>query len=186
MTLKETLINRLESLSQADKLSSDSPIQYEITLPQRADWPGLRVSLTDCDRYSAMLYALEIGDLTAPGRDVPLRAHLQAQAEALIARLNYLVEPLSLLETDPSAGIAQLRSQPQNINTPADADAERNYWEVLIYAKPTQKITLARYRWQASQPDREQIAYPVIFSNLGRMVEDMAGCLQDQEKTVGQ
>lgn len=120
----------------------------------------------DHDRYSVTLRALEVSR-TLPATPAP--DFLACAGAATIQHLNFLEEPLGLLELDADLGVAQLRSLP-----PMREGDEVQYWEVTLTAHEKPTATIARYRWTPDMVEREQIEYPATFTLTARIAEALA------------
>jgi hypothetical protein len=175
MNLDKRVVAQLEQLvtkgpQHIGAVILNSPQQgYIVGVPAVAQEPGAVVTLEAYDRYSVTLRQLEVRyDLSLVSQSYD-KAYLRRSAERAASRLAYLEEPLFLLEFDPAEKLAQLRSNP-----PHQEGEALTYWELLTWAEPQPRASLARYRWQPNRQEREQIAYPVTFSTLGRLAQDLA------------
>ena len=84
-------------------------------------------------------------------------------------RLTYLMEPISPIEIDAEACVAQLRSNP-----PQRDDDGRSYYELLV--RRGGEIALVRYRKEPGTP-RQQIAATVTREVLLRLADDFEAVL---------
>ncbi|MCL4303079.1 MAG: hypothetical protein KJ077_45755 [Anaerolineae bacterium] len=179
MNLYKRVVAQLEQLAVKGPESIDavivSPPQqgYIVGVPAADQQPGAVITLEAYDRYSVALRQLEVSyGPSSPDHD---DAYLRRSAERAASRLTYLEEPLLLLELDPAEKLAQLRSNP-----PHQEDEVLIYWELLTWAEPQPRARLARYHWQPGQ-GREQITYPATFATLGRLAQDLALSLVEEE-----
>ena len=137
---------------------------------------AIAITVRDFDRYSLTLRRLEV---TQPGEAA---LDLAGYAAQVSARLTYLEEPLALVEIDTSEAseasdhVAILRSQP-----PRQTGQEIVYWEAVVHPTPQPQVSLARYRWSPQQPGREVCYHPLTFGTVGRLAEDLALSLSNQE-----
>ena len=99
-------------------------------------------------------------------RTAPL-AKLETIAASLAKRLTYLLEPISLLETDAESVSIQMRSNPPQVG-----DDGRSYYELLV--RRGGEVTLRRYHKAAGQP-RQVIAAHVTREVLARLADDFVG-----------
>lgn len=139
--------------------------------------PSASVELFDGDRYSLRLGRITVSTYALPPTEAvngPITpdARLKGMAQNLIAQLGYLEEPLVVVERDPAAAIAQIRS-----TLPLREDEAISYWEVVleIGAQPT--ATIARYHWSPAMAERELLPYPATFALVGRVADSLAAAL---------
>ena len=91
---------------------------------------------------------------------------LKKIAEQLSARLTYLLEPISPIETDAQGCVVQMRSNPPH------KDADRtSYYELLV--SRSGELSLCRYTRPAGAP-RQLIAAHVTREVLLRLAADFA------------
>jgi hypothetical protein len=98
-------------------------------------------------------------------RNMPTEG-LRQTAERLSARLTYLLEPISPIETDAQGCVVQMRSSP-----PQKETDRTSYYELLV--SRSGELSLARYARAAGQP-REVIPAHVTREVLGRLAADFA------------
>ena len=89
---------------------------------------------------------------------------LQKRAKHLGDRVQYLLEPLALLELDAELDTAQLRSAP-----PTRTEAETRYFELSIQ---TDEMTLKRYA-KSPKNVRQEIPMEVTKETLHRLIKDL-------------
>jgi hypothetical protein len=94
---------------------------------------------------------------------------LSQMADQLAVKLNYLLEPLRVIEVDGSAGAVQMRSAP-----PYRQETRRTYYEVLVQRGGS--ISLIRY---SKTPDQPRHAVPAVFTRevFARLTEDFHAAL---------
>lgn len=145
-----------------------------ITLGGTDGLPIVQLELADLDRYSAALHRVTVGaPFDAPASHAAAQAQLNNIAQAVIEHLDYLEEPLAVVESDAGAGISQVRSNP-----PQRDENELSYWEVVLNLTDQPGASLTRYRWAPELLEREIQPYPVAFAHLGRIAESLAAALQ--------
>ncbi|REK12947.1 MAG: hypothetical protein DWQ37_09985 [Planctomycetota bacterium] len=91
---------------------------------------------------------------------------LKRVAEDLSAKLTYLLEPISPIETDAEGCVVQMRSNPPH------KDADRTSYYELLVAR-TGELSLTRYTRAAGQP-RESVPAHVTREVLCRLAGDLA------------
>ena len=175
MIISKCVVEQLEQLATkgpeavaAAFIESREQREYIIGVPTQDQGPGIAVTITDYDRYSIALANLEVTYKNRFGVDYDLRQH----AEDVANRLNYLDEPLALVELDTEKNVAQLRS-----HRPHQDNETATYWEVMISTEPYLRATLTRYCWSPQRSDRERSIYPATFATVGRIASDLALCL---------
>jgi hypothetical protein len=174
MNISKGVVERLEELAnkQPEPVVIDPATSrkgYHVKVPVQEHNLTILLILEDYDRYSAALRYVEISqDSLAQGEEVA-DDYLHRRAKEAIERLTYLEEPVTLVELDGDAGLAQVRSQP-----PEHRDEAVIYWELEIWSRPHPRLKLTRYRWTPGQVGRELVVHPVAFARLGRMAEDLA------------
>ena len=92
----------------------------------------------------------------------------------LCRRVNYLVEPLAVIETDSTASSVQLRSAP-----PQQLESEVRYFEVSLNRErgvEVERISAPRGE------DRSSVGAPLTREVLARLAED---CVGSVEKVLG-
>lgn len=91
---------------------------------------------------------------------------LKHVAETLSARLTYLLEPISPIETDAEGCTVQMRSNP-----PQKETDRTSYYELLV--SRTGELSLARYT-RAAKTERQLIPAQVTREVLVRLAGDFA------------
>ena len=104
--------------------------------------------------------------LTSPALAGLASADLQKIAATLSQRVNYLLEPISPIETDSEGCTVQMRSMP-----PQKEDGRTSYYELLV--SRTGGIHLTRYE-RTGHADRQVIAAEVTREVLLRLVGDFS------------
>ncbi len=171
MNLSKLIATELRRLG-AEQASPDGV--RTITLGAMDDFPAVCLEVTDLDRYSAALHRITVGAAFAPITNAEAaQAQLSTIAQALIDQLDYLEEPLAVVESDAAERVSQVRSNP-----PQRDESELSYWEVLLRVDSEPGASLTRYRWTPELPEREVQPYPVAFAHLGRIAESLAAALQ--------
>ncbi|QDU28351.1 hypothetical protein ETAA8_34510 [Anatilimnocola aggregata] len=94
---------------------------------------------------------------------------LKALSNKIQQRLTYLMEPISLLETDTESVSIQMRSSPPQVG-----DDGRSYYELLV--RRGGEVTLRRYHKAAGQP-RQIVPAHVTREVLGRLAEDFVAVI---------
>ncbi len=95
---------------------------------------------------------------------------LKATAEKLSARLTYLLEPISPIETDAHGCVVQMRSNP-----PQKEVDRTSYYELLV--SRSGELSLCRYARVGGQT-REPIAAHVTREVLARLAADFSAVVE--------
>jgi hypothetical protein len=129
------------------------------------DAPGrLTLHLTALDSVGLACSSLEF---TTVGRPELSADALKRWGERLAARVTYLMEPLKVLEVDPSGGEVQMRSQ-----SPTPRDEKRSYFEIELTRQGT--LSMARYAYVEASRQRSQIPCQFTRETLERLADDIA------------
>lgn len=168
MTLGKQVLEQLQTLARTPDAVRGYVIQpHARTLSVIREQQQAVLEFADHDRYSLALRELR---LCLPARAAgDIGDYLRERTAELVQRLSYLEEPLAVWELDRNEGAAQLRSHP-----PLREGEQITYWEVLLRINTeTERISLARYQWQAGTPDRTLLIYPVTFALLARLTDSL-------------
>lgn len=183
MNISKQVAERLETLgakgpNQVETVFLDSTRQqgYIVGVPVEEHNLGITLTLQSYDRYSVTLRQLEVSHNVAAPERKEVKEKLRQWAEQIIRRLSYLEEPLKLLELDGGARIAQLRS-----DSPHEDQKALTYWEAMLYAEPYPRVNLTRYHWSSDRTGRDVAVYPATFGTLGRIAQDLAHSLLEQQ-----
>lgn len=92
---------------------------------------------------------------------------LKKIAEALSARLTYLLEPIQPIEVDPDQCIIQMRSVPPQKN-----DTRTSYYELLV--RKGGELSLVRYAKDTNSSIRQCVPAQVTREVFVRLVQDFS------------
>jgi len=151
MTLREKFLNGLQAImGQANQ---------RITV---AKGPRtLRCEVDQCDPMAAAVYEFVLESSELANVDV---AVLQQASRSLCDRVNYLLEPISPIETDVESCVVQMRS-----TQPLENESGRYYYELFL--RRGGSVSLTRYE---KKPGEIRTRVPVTLTHevLGRLCED--------------
>jgi hypothetical protein len=176
MEIQQRIVQRLEKLAakgpkEAEAVLLDASQRgYLVGVSPEGQGNGVSLNLEEYDRFSVTVRHLEVYDSRLNITDG--ESYLNQVAAQICQRVVYLDEPLILVELDKVENIAQLRSELPQAEAP-----ERLYWEVMLYTRPQPRAKVRRYRWSAGTPGRSLVSYPMTFTTVGRLVEDLAKSL---------
>jgi hypothetical protein len=116
---------------------------------------GLAFDLIDFDRYD---------------RDELTTDQLRAWGNTLAARVNYLMEPLIVLEVDAEAGEAELRSK-----TPTPKGDRRSFYQIRLEAQGS--LHLERIAFDETTRARQIVPFQMTLEVLERLTDDLVASL---------
>lgn len=87
-------------------------------------------------------------------------------SEWICGRVNYLLEPLSMVELDSAHGIALIRSR-----EPHAKDGQVQYYELT--ADRNHHASLRRYQCPKVQGSRRPVAFPLTHDQLEVLIDDL-------------
>lgn len=155
MTLKEQLQQALIAIPQF------SNGEQSIDVSESGQHLGCQLTALDTLACSFTRLALRADSLSNRSTD-----ELKRIAEQLSAKLTYLLEPISPIETDAEGCVVQMRSNPPQ------KEADRTSYYELLVAR-TGELSLVRYSRVAGQP-RESIPAHVTREVLCRLAGDLS------------
>jgi len=128
----------------------------------------LRCEVDQCNPMATAVYefVLQTSELT----HVEI-AVLQQASQALCDRVNYLLEPISPIETDHESCIVQMRSNPPLAN-----DSGRSYYEIFL--RRGGSIALSRFEKQPGEI-RTRVPLTLTHEVLGRLCEDFSATIDE-------
>lgn len=128
MTLKQQINRLLDGAANSGVFPAkvESPLQ---------DGAVVSLSLSAADALACLADEVAVSSPRLASAD---GARLRAVGELLASRLNYLLEPIRLVETDSQAGAAQLRSSP-----PHQDEEGAAYYELFV--RRGGSVSLVRY-----------------------------------------
>lgn len=148
-----------EELKQLAGFSSSNPRRIEITDPD-----GLVLGIA----VDALSCAFESLTLHVPSLVGNESGVLQAWADALSARVTYLLENIGPIEIDKRSSQVLIRSTP-----PDRTDTGTRFYEVLLSAQANGTFLLRRYRAENGQPGRESVDIHLTHETLRKLIGDL-------------
>jgi hypothetical protein len=160
MNVKSHILSELDRL--APILPGSPPASLVVALPSGR----LVADVTALDALACSVLRLAVETPRLAQATTEQLRHLAAQ---LSTRLNYLLEPIRTIETDPDACVVQMRSQPPQ----QDEDGTR-YYEVL--ARRGGELCLVRYR---KLPGESRQTIPATFTRevFCRLANDLSSVI---------
>jgi len=177
MNIHQCLVRQLEQLVAHGPQKIDAVLQADgagliVGIPPEDFGCGASINLADHDRYSGMLQHLEVYNNKLSLSSGDKEGYLRQSATAIIRQLDYLEEPLELIELDTIENMALLRSSPPRRET-----NQTTYWEIWVWATPHPHARIERYQWAVGSEGRDSVNYPVTFALLGRIAQSLAASL---------
>lgn len=126
----------------------------------------IRCEATQCDALAVTVEVLVLETAELAGATI---AQLQAASRDLALRVNYLLEPISPIETDAQGCSVQMRSNP-----PQKDDNGWRYYELVL--RRGGSAGLARYEKQPGQP-RVRVPAALTHEVVGRLVDDFSSTI---------
>lgn len=130
------------------------------TLHVEQDRWTLTVDLESADALSCAFTQLR---LTAPQSG---GTTAERRAERICRRLNYLLEPLELIETDPETDRSLVRSNP-----PQRDQSARTYYEATV--DPRGAVTLHRFRRTRDEARRTAVPCRLTKEATTKLIDDL-------------
>lgn len=158
MTLAEKLLPRLSDWRPA----GSGRHSLSAAFPE-AGW-AVQVAADKVDSLSCLFWETTLMRTA----DAPAGLTLATWAAAVADRVGGLLEPLKVLEVDPTRDEAVLRSE-----APATRGELLAYYEVRLHGLT--RAVVRRYAATKAAPGREQLAFALTHEALAKLVGDIAG-----------
>lgn len=103
--------------------------------------------------------------------------YLKNVAEAIAKRVNYLMEPLRIVEIDSTSNAVQIRSEKPNV-----AENQVSYFEIVLRSGKwfgwRDHVSLHRYAQRTEdEKNRRSIGFPLTKQQFERLLNDLIGTL---------
>lgn len=128
----------------------------------------VRCDVDLCDPLGVALTELVLETSELATADI---AKLESASQSLCQRVNYLLEPISPIETDADGCVVQMRSSP-----PQQHEQGRFYYELLL--RRGGSVALYRYEKQPASA-RTRVAANLTHEVIGRLVDDFAATVDE-------
>jgi len=128
----------------------------------------VRCEALQCDPLGVSTTKLLLETAELAGVDI---AKLEKASQSLCHRVNYLLEPISPIETDAGGCVVQMRSNP-----PQQHENGRFYYELLLRLGGS--VALYRYEKQPGSA-RTPVASTLTHEVLGRLVDDFDATIDE-------
>lgn len=127
------------------------------------DAASISVDIEQSERYAVGVRGIDVRPKQPIG-------DVGEAAERIVSNVDALGEPLQVVECDPKAGQAIVRSA-----QPETDEAGVTYWEADVQRDQT---SLHRYRKEHSAPDREAVTEPLPHAVAGKIAEQLADAVR--------
>ncbi len=121
----------------------------------------VRGQIEQCELLAVAVSEFVLKTNELAGADI---SKLESASQSLCKRVNYLLEPISPIETDADGCVVQMRSNP-----PLQGDNSRCYYELFL--RRGGSIELCRYEKQSGAA-RVSVPATLTHEVLGRLVAD--------------
>jgi hypothetical protein len=139
--------------------------------------PEIKVKgdLSELDSIGILLNSIEVSKNINEEKDIP--EYLKTAAETIEKRVNYLMEPLKIIELDSTTKAVQLRSE-----KPESIDGRLSYYELVLKAGKwfgyRNHVSLHRYSQNPEdEPNRHSVSFPVTKKQFQKLVDDLTEIL---------
>jgi hypothetical protein len=149
-------------------LSVSTPQTTTLTTADPRNASGVlevQLDFVEVDRLSCVLRELR---LNVPSMNQAAPDLLREWADALCARITYLLENMGPMEFEPVAGKILIRS-----TAPTQQTGKRVFYEVLLHANAGGSFSLKRYESIKGQPGRTAVDLQLTHEVLTRLVRDL-------------
>ena len=176
MSNASEILSAIESaFQQKDFDSRDSIVRLHHSGSYVFEWADAEVTvkgdLAQVDSIGFLLNSIEISKSIR--EKVDIADYLKAVAETIEKRVNYLMEPLKVIELDSTTNAVQMRSEKPEIQ-----DGNLSYFEAILKAGKwfgyRNYVSLHRYsNRQDDEANRRPVSFPVTKKQFQKLVDDL-------------
>ena len=169
------ILNAIEAaFHQKDFESRDSIVRMSQSGSYVFEWTDPEISvkgdLSHSDSIGFLLNSVEISKNVR--ESVEMSGYLKEAAERIEKRINYLMEPLKIIELDSTTNAVQLRSEKPELQ-----DGPLSYFEIVLKAGKWfgQRNHVSLHRFTHKQQDegnRGTISFPVTKKQFQKLLDD--------------
>jgi hypothetical protein len=110
-------------------------------------------------------------------QDTNMAEYLKKAAETIEKRINYLMEPLKIIELDSTTKAVQLRSEKPEMN-----DGRLSYYELVLKAGKwfgyRNHVSMHRYSQHSQdEPNRHAVPFPITKKQFQKLIDDLTEIL---------
>ena len=176
MNKAQEILSAIETAFQKkDFESRDSVVRMSRTGSYAFEWTDPEVTvkgdLSHSDSIGFLLTSIEISKNIR--ENVEMAGYLKEVAESIEKRINYLMEPLKIIELDSTTNSVQLRSEKPELQ-----DGHLSYFEVVLKAGKwfghRNHVSLHRFtQKQLEEGNRGTISFPVTKKQFQKLLDDL-------------
>jgi hypothetical protein len=180
MSNSHEILSAIEkAFQQKDFDSRDSILRLSKQGSYVFEWnsPDIKVKgdLSELDSIGILLNSLEVSKNINEERDIA--EYLKSAAEAIEKRINYLMEPLKIIELDSTTNAVQLRSE-----RPEASDGHLSYYELVLKAGKwfgyRNHVSAHRYSQRIEdEPNRQSVPFPITKKQFQKLIDDLTEIL---------
>jgi hypothetical protein len=131
----------------------------------------IKGDLSEIDSIGILLNSIEVSKNISPVMEIA--DYLKQTAETIEKRVNYLMEPLKIIEMDSTTKAVQLRSE-----KPEMQDGRLSYYELVLKAGKwfgyRNHVSVQRYtQLPEEEPNRHPVSFPVTKKQFQKLVDDL-------------
>ena len=170
------ILNAIEAaFHQKDFESRDSIVRMSQSGSYVFEWTDPEISvkgdLSHSDSIGFLLNSVEISKNVR--ESVEMSGYLKEAAERIEKRINYLMEPLKIIELDSTTNAVQLRSEKPELQ-----DGHLSYFEIVLKAGKwfghRNHVSLHRFTHkQQDEGNRGTISFPVTKKQFQKLLDDL-------------
>lgn len=170
------ILNAIESaFEKKDFDSGDSLVRMNHSGNYVFDWSDaetrVKGDLSHSDSIGFLLNSIEISKNIHETDDVA--GYLKNAAETIEKRINYLMEPLKVIELDSTTNAVQIRSEKPELQ-----DGHISYFEIVLKAGKwfghRNHLSLHRFsQRQGEEGNRSSLPFPVTKKQFQRLIDDL-------------
>ena len=170
------ILNAIEAaFHQKDFESRDSIVRLSQSGSYVFEWTDPEISvkgdLSHSDSIGFLLNSVEISKNVR--ESVEMSGYLKEAAERIEKRINYLMEPLKIIELDSTTNAVQLRSEKPELQ-----DGHLSYFEIVLKAGKwfghRNHVSLHRFTHkQQDEGNRGTISFPVTKKQFQKLLDDL-------------
>ena len=159
--------------------SKDSIVRVGNSGTYLLEWRGaegsVQAEFVEQDSIGLLLNSLIVGKDVREEKDTA--TYLKTVAEAIEKRVNYLMEPLRVVELDSTTNAVQMRSE-----KPEVLEGNLFYFELILKSGKwfghRQHLSLHRYSHRPDQEkNRRAVAFPLTKQQFERLLDDLIDVL---------
>jgi len=168
-----------KAFQQKDFDSRDSILRLSKQGSYVFEWnsPEINVKgdLSELDSIGILLNSIEVSKNI--NEEVNIPEYLKEAAEAIEKRINYLMEPLKIIELDSTTNAVQIRSE-----RPESNDGRLSYYELVLKAGKwfgyRNHVSIHRYsQHPEDEPNRQAVPFPITKKQFQKLIDDLTEIL---------